>query len=100
MTLRDLHWLVMLAIESGPQLIAEVKPAPGKEAGAVAALLWGQVSPEINAKLGVAGDMPLKLQPVEWTSGKIRRIVATIGRIEAIDGIKVEFQKVTAKFTG
>ena len=93
MTLKDLRWLVMPAVSSGQYALAETKAAAGKTATPVAALLWAQVSPEIDKKIVAAAEAPLKLQPTEWTSGKLRRVVAVIGRKDAVASLSEQFQQ-------
>ena len=86
-TLRDLEWMVVPALQTGQFAVAD---AQSKETGAVmpvAGVLWAFVSDEIDQKLSSNLDQPIKLKPADWRSGKNAWIVMAIGESKILGGL-------------
>ncbi len=100
--LSDLEWMLVPAMQTGQFAVAE---AQMKETGVVAplgAVLWANVSPEIDRRLASQLEQPMKLEPGDWQSGDIPWIVAAFGEPKAVDQLfrqltKSVFTKTPAK---
>jgi hemolysin-activating ACP:hemolysin acyltransferase len=87
LSLQDLEWMVVPALQTGQFAVAE---AQSKETGAVmpvGAVLWAFVSAEIDQKLSSATDQPIRLQPADWRSGPNPWIVMAIGDSKVLGGL-------------
>lgn len=92
-SLRDLEWMVVPAIQTGQFAVAE---AQSKETGAVmpvAAVLWAFVSDDIDQKLGSNLDQAIRLQPADWRSGQNPWIVMAIGEPKILGGLLQQLSK-------
>ena len=92
-TLNDLEWMVVPALQSGQFAVAE---AQSKETGAVmpvGAVLWAFVSPEVDQRLSSSLDQPARLQPAEWRSGDIPWVVMAIGEPKLLGGLLQQLAK-------
>ena len=93
MPVSDLAWFLMPAIAAGQYLIGETKPSAERRGGVVAMLLWARVSPEVDKRLSESKDKPPRLEPEEWTSGDIVRVIEVVGRKDAIKPLLAEFKR-------
>ena len=93
MPVSDLDWFLMPAIAAGQYLIGETKPSAERRGGVVAMLLWARVSPEVDKRLSESKDKPPRLEPEEWTSGDIVRVIEVVGRKDAIKPLLAEFTR-------
>lgn len=92
-TLQDLEWMVVPALQSGQFAVAE---AQARDTGAVmpvGAVLWAFVSPEVDQRLSNNLDQPTRLQPAEWRSGDIPWIVMAIGEPKLLGGLLQQLSK-------
>ena len=92
-TLQDLEWMVVPALQSGQFAVAE---AQARDTGAVmpvGAVLWAFVSPEVDQRLSNTLDQPTRLQPAEWRSGDIPWIVMAIGEPKLLGGLLQQLSK-------
>lgn len=92
-TLHDLEWMVVPALQSGQFAVAE---AQSKDTGAVmpvGAVLWAFVSAEVDQRLSSSLDQPIRLQPAEWRSGEIPWIVMAIGEPKLLGGLLQQLAK-------
>lgn len=78
LTLADLEWMAVPAINFGQIALAEVQAKDTGVVSPVGAVLWAFVSPEVDARLS---DLTTsgKLSPEEWRSGDIPWIVLAAG---------------------
>ena len=97
MPVSDLDWFLMPAIAAGQYLIGETKPSAERRGGVAAMLLWARVSPEVDKRLSESKDKPPRLEPEEWTSGDIVRVIEVVGRKDAIKPLLAEFKKTTSR---
>ena len=92
-TLNDLEWMVVPALQSGQFAVAE---AQSKDTGAVmpvGAVLWAFVSPDVDQRLSTALDQPIRLQPPEWRSGDIPWVIMAIGEPKLLGGLLQQLSK-------
>lgn len=92
-TLQDLEWLVAPAIVTGQFAVAD---AQSRETGAVmpvGAVLWANVSPEIDQQLSSNLDAPPRLRPQDWRSGDIPWIIMSIGDSRVVGGLLQQLSK-------
>lgn len=92
-TLQDLEWMVVPALQTGQFAVAE---AQSKDTGAVmpvGAVLWAMVSPEVDQRLSSMLDQPTRLQAAEWRSGDIPWIVMAIGDPKLLGGLLQQLSK-------
>jgi len=94
MPLKDLEWFLMPAIAAGQYMIGETKPSAERRGGVAAMLLWARVSPEVDKRLSESKDKPPRLEPEEWTSGDIVRVIEVVGRKDAIKPLLAEFKRI------
>lgn len=91
--LSDLEWMLVPAMQTGQFAVAE---AQLKETGIVAplgAVLWANVSPEIDQRLASQLERPMKLEAGDWKSGEIPWIVAAFGEPKAVDQLLRQLSK-------
>ncbi len=86
MSLMDIGWLLMPAIAANQfmTLRGKVKDKEGGETGVTIPLglaLWAKVSEEVSEKLIAQkkAEAPVRLSPLDWTSGEIPWLVLTSG---------------------
>jgi hemolysin-activating ACP:hemolysin acyltransferase len=91
MTLKDLEWLVMPALATGQYMIAETKPSETKRGGVAAVLLYASVSPEVEAKIKAAGNVPPRLTAADWISGPLKTVVVAVGTGAGLSGLRARF---------
>ncbi|MEO1719998.1 MAG: toxin-activating lysine-acyltransferase [Pseudomonadota bacterium] len=96
LTLKDLDWLVLPALQTGQFALAHGDPRPKdaqratSEVGEkpnipIAVVLWAHVSEDVDRRLRETAAEPiLKLAPDEWRSGDIPWIVAAGGVPDAL----------------
>ncbi len=78
-TLADVEALVVPAVATGQFAVAEAQSKENGATAPVAAVLWANVSEEVDCRLSVEGDKPVKLEPKDWKSGDIPWLVMAIG---------------------
>lgn len=78
-TLADVEALVVPAVATGQFAVAEAQSKENGATAPVAAVLWANVSEEVDRRLSVEGDKPVKLEPKDWKSGDIPWLVMAIG---------------------
>ena len=78
-TLADVEALVVPAVATGQFAVAEAQSKENGATAPVAAVLWANVSEEVDHRLSVEGDKPVKLEPKDWKSGDIPWLVMAIG---------------------
>ena len=82
-SLAELEAVVVPAITAGQFTLAEATHRQNGLVTPIAAVLWANVSPEVDARLAVTPDKP-KLEPREWRSGDIVWIIEAVGDRTAV----------------
>lgn len=83
MSLADLERIVVPAITSGQFSLAEATHRENGLVTPIAALLWANVSAEVDARLAASPDK-LDLAPRDWRSGDIVWVIEAIGDRTAV----------------
>lgn len=78
-SLGDLEWLVAPPLRLGQFLLAEASSKDKGYLGPAAAILWADVSPDVDARLMASVDRPFRLNPQEWKCGDIRWVIEVVG---------------------
>lgn len=78
-TIANLEGLLAAPLRLGQFVIAEANDKQKGYLGPVAAILWADVSPEVDARLTGAQDGTYRLRPDDWKSGDIRWIIDILG---------------------
>ena len=53
----------------------------------IACVLWASLSETVERRIAAMRDMPARIEPTEWRSGPIVRIVHAVGPKAAIDDL-------------
>ncbi len=97
MTLAQLRKLVGPAVATGQFLVASAHNKARGAATPVAAVVWANVSAEVDRKLSENLDQPLVLNAEDWTSGQIPWLVAAIGDQRMIQHLVATVQQKSLK---
>jgi hemolysin-activating ACP:hemolysin acyltransferase len=82
--LSDLRWLVLPAVRAGQYALIQAQSTSRGFTAPVAAVLWAQVSAEVDKRLSENLGEPIRLGPREWKSGDILWLVDPIGDARAV----------------
>lgn len=97
MTLAQLRKFVGPAIATGQYLVASAHNKLRGAATPVAAVVWANVSADVDRRLGENLDQPLTLKAEEWTSGQIPWLVAAVGDQRMIQHLVATVQQKSLK---
>lgn len=87
-TLADLDWLVVPPVLAGTYGIINRQSKAANTHIPAAVILWACVSAEVDQRLTVAGDDPVRLEPHDWQSGGIVWFVESAGDREAVAALR------------
>lgn len=97
MTVTQLRNFVGPAIATGQFLVASAHNKVRGAATPVAAVVWANVSAEVDRRLSENLDQPLTLNANEWTSGQIPWLVAAVGDQRMIQHLVATVQQKSLK---
>jgi hemolysin-activating ACP:hemolysin acyltransferase len=87
LTLADLEWFVVPPVASGQFTLAEAQSKTSGITQPMGVVLWARVSPEVDKRLHENLDQPIRLKPVEWTSGDIVWLIEAAGEARVIEAL-------------
>ena len=85
--LADLEWLVAPALAAGQFAVARAQHKESGQTAPIAAILWANVSEDVDARLTSQLGGPVRLKPHEWKSGPITWLVEGIGEPRAVKAL-------------
>lgn len=85
--LADLEWLVLPAIATGQFALAQARHKESGLAAPVAAILWANVSAEVDARLTANASKGIRLKPDEWAAGPHPWLVEGVGEPQAVKAL-------------
>lgn len=85
MTLAGVEALIVPAIAAGQFMIAEGKINETASKVPIGAVIWAEVSPDVDGRLNTQLEQPVRLQANEWSSGDHIWIVEAVGDSNAIE---------------
>ena len=92
-TLADVEWLVVPALTTRQFALAHAQSKSTGRYGAVGAVLWANVSEEVDRRLRSAPGQPIRLTQQEWTSGDRIWVVVSIGDDRILRGMIKRLQQ-------
>jgi cytolysin-activating lysine-acyltransferase len=91
--LGKLKSLVLPAIRKGQFAILEGRNETAGITAPIAALLWANVSEEIDQRLRSGSDATVSLSADEWNSGEIPWLMLAVGDTNLLSGLKAHVEK-------
>lgn len=86
--LADLEWLVIPALTTGQFALAQARVKDGADQRLpAAAVLWANVSEDVDRRLSESPSAPMRLLPQEWNSGDILWLVEAVGNARVANGL-------------
>ena len=85
--LSDLEWFVVPAVASGQFTLAEAQSKTSGITQPMGVVLWARVSEEVDKRLHENLDQPIRLKPVEWTSGDNIWLIEAAGESRVIEAL-------------
>jgi len=84
LAIADLDWLVLPAVVRGQVALLEAEHGKTGSISVLAAVLWANVSPEVDQRLSSNLNVPPRLTPDEWSCGNIPWIIVAAGDRKAL----------------
>ena len=92
MTLAQVESLVVPAVVSGQFVFAEAQSKANGMVAPIAAVLWANVSDEVDLRLSSNLDRPVELAPAEWSGGEQVWLMAAAGDQRLVGGLVKKLQ--------